>query len=160
PAPPVFVNAETTPTPTNDATVTWAFRAASGSGDHTFRMKLDADLDNGSSTETVTGSAIVRYTRTLAEGVHTLYVQERSLTGQWSNVAQRAIMIDLSAPSKPTISGPLKTSGIPAPTWSWTSGGGGNGIYELRVAGTTISTNYTQTNYSQTALFSQGQNNI
>jgi titin len=83
-------------TPTSDTTPDWSWTAGAG-GNGTFRYKLDdSDLTSGA-TETTSltftpGSA-------LAEGTHTLYVQERDAAGNWSTSGSRAIVVDTTAPT-------------------------------------------------------------
>jgi len=83
-------------TPTNSTTPTWSW-SPGGGGNGTYRYKLDnSDLTSGATQTTSTsytpGSGI-------SVGSHTLYVQERDATGNWSSSGSRAIVIDTTAPS-------------------------------------------------------------
>jgi hypothetical protein len=92
-------------TPTSESTPTWTW-TSSGEGNGTFRFKLDdSDLTSGAPETTDT-----RYTPTgtLADGSHTLYVQERDAAGNWSASGSFTITIDTTPPTV--------TIGSPSPT--------------------------------------------
>ncbi len=69
-------------TPTTDTTPTWNWTSGGGGGNGTYRYKLD-DSDMSSGT-TETSSTTYTPGSVLAEGTHTLYVQERDAAGNWS----------------------------------------------------------------------------
>ena len=120
PDPPVVTGT----TPTNDTTPTWSWMSGGGGGNGTYRHQLDGEA--GAWTETTDtdwtpGAG-------LSDGAHTLYVQERDDTGNWSSSGSRAITVDTTAPNAPTVMGTTPTNDD-TPTWSWSSGGGGNGTY-------------------------------
>ena len=87
--------------PTGDTTPTW-YWTSGGGGNGTFRYKLDDSYLTYGATETTDTS----YTpgSALAEGIHTLYVQEQDDDGNWSTSGYFAIVIDLSAKVQPNIS--------------------------------------------------------
>ena len=65
----------------------------------------------------------------LSEGTHRLYVQERDPEGNWSASGFFDIVIDLTGPNPPTVSGASPTNDT-TPMWTWTTGGGGgNGTF-------------------------------
>lgn len=79
---------------TVDATPTWSWTTGGGSG--TYRFKLDdSTLTSGATTTTLSsftpGAA-------LADGSHTLYLQESDAFGVWSATTSRAVVIDATAP--------------------------------------------------------------
>ena len=115
---------------TNSLQPIWSWTSGGG-GNLTFRYQLDAE-DEGGWTETTDAT----YTPAeLAEGVYTMYVQERDEAGNWSDSGERAVEIDVTNPNAPIVSGPAVTRNL-QPTWSWLSGGGdGVGQYRLQLNG-------------------------
>jgi hypothetical protein len=84
-------------TPTNDATPTWSWVSGGGDGNGTFRYRLDnSDLSTGATTVT---TLAFTPTTNLADGAHTLYVQERDAAGNWSISKSLVIQIDATAPT-------------------------------------------------------------
>ena len=87
-------------TPTNDRTPTWNW-SSGGGGNGTYRYELDdSDLTSGATQTTDTS-----YTpgSNISTGTRVLYVQERDAAGNWSSSGSRAIVIDTTAPSAPSI---------------------------------------------------------
>jgi hypothetical protein len=83
-------------TPTSDQTPTWTW-VGGGGGNGTYRYRLDnADLTTGATTTT---TASYTPATNLTAGVHTLYVQERDVVGNWSSSGSRAVTIDLTNPT-------------------------------------------------------------
>lgn len=82
-------------TPTNDTTPTWTWVSGGADGNGNYRYKLDdADLTSGATT-----TALLTYTSgVLAEGTHTLYVQERDNVGNWSPSGSYAVVVDTTSP--------------------------------------------------------------
>jgi large repetitive protein len=116
--------------PTSSSSPTWTWISGGGGGSGLFRYKLDDnDLDSGG---TQTGGLSFTPTLALSEGTHTLYVQEQNSVGTWSVLGFLDIIIDLSAPSLPLLTAVSPTVD-PNPTWTWVSGGGGNGIYRFKL---------------------------
>jgi photosystem II stability/assembly factor-like uncharacterized protein len=129
------------PTPTNNPKPTWTWTAGGG-GNGTYRYRLDdPDLSTGA---TVTTSLAFTPTTDLGAGSHTLCVQERDAAGNWSVSGCASLVIGLTPPGAPIISGPPLTNN-PKPTWTWTAGGGGNGTYRYRVDNPDLSTDATVT---------------
>lgn len=78
-------------TPTNNQKPTWSWVTVGNGGNGIYRYKLDSsDLTTGA-TETA-GTSYTQATN-LAEGMHTLYVQERDAAGNWSSSGSFAIKI-------------------------------------------------------------------
>ncbi|MBN1306494.1 MAG: hypothetical protein JXA18_01155 [Chitinispirillaceae bacterium] len=128
-------------TPTNDRTPLWTWISGGGGGNETFRYKLDdADFDETSAFQYLPDDD-------LSEGSHTLYVQERDAAGNWSESGEKAIVIDITPPGAPTVTGDALTND-PTPTWSWTSGGGGNGQFRFKLDDADLSTGATSTEVS------------
>ncbi|MDX9847887.1 MAG: hypothetical protein RBT74_12970, partial [Tenuifilaceae bacterium] len=111
-------------TPTNDQTPTWSWTAGGG-GNGTFRYGYTDGSDWISE-----GSVATEFTPAtdLSAAAHTLYVQERDAAGNWSTSGSFAIIIDITPPSAPSVTGTTPTNDQ-TPTWSWTAGGGGNGTF-------------------------------
>jgi hypothetical protein len=130
-------------TPTNDTTPSWSWTSGGGGGNGTYRYKLgDSNLSSGA---TETSSLEFTPPSALAEGTHTLYVQERDDAGNWSESGFRAVVIDITPPSAPNVTGTTPT-GNATPTWSWSSGGnGGSGTYRYKLNDTNVSTGATET---------------
>lgn len=105
------------PSLTNNTQPTWTWAASSvtaSAGSGVYRIKLDSNAFDASETETK--SLQFTPTATLGGGAHTLYVQERDLTGNWSASGSKAINIDLLPPSaafSSTVSNPTSASPIP-----------------------------------------------
>lgn len=82
-------------TPTNDNTPTWSWTAGGG-GNGTFRYKLDDNDMTSGTTETTNLSFTPGV---LADGTHTLYVQERDAAGNWSTSGSYEIVVDITGPT-------------------------------------------------------------
>ena len=111
--------------PTNNPRPTWEW-VTDGKGSGTFRYRLDQpDLTVGA---TISTARSFTPSQPMSEGTHTLYVQEQSVSGQWSASGSQEVQVDLSAPAAPTFAltprSPLNSA---RPVWSWASGGGGDG---------------------------------
>lgn len=117
------VTGETT---THDTTPTWHWTSCGG-GNGVYRYRL-AD---GNWSTTMFKSFTPR--RALPEGRYTVYVQESDEGGNWSLSGEKSIVIDLTPPTAPAVVGITPTRDT-TPTWSWTSSGGGNGVYRYRLA--------------------------
>ena len=63
-------------------------------------------------------------------------------TGQ--HQAASAIVIDITAPGAPTVTGTTPTNNA-TPTWTWVSNGGGNGAYRFRLDNSDLTTGATTT---------------
>ena len=114
----------------------WSWESnAGGSGVYRYELN-DSDLSSGSLMST---TMIFRPAQELPDGVHILYVQEQDLSGNWSESGFFGIEVDTSAPGNPSVSSvtPLSFS---TPTWTWESGGGGNGIFRYKLNSEDLST--------------------
>lgn len=58
--------------------------------------------------------------------------------------ANKDLVIDTMAPNAPTVSGTTPTSDT-TPTWSWTSGGGGNGTFRYKLDDSNLNSGATET---------------
>jgi len=96
PAPPIVSAA----TPTKDTTPTWTW-ASGGGGNNTFRYRLDNPVLTTGAT-TTTGKSFTPATA-LANGNHTLYVQERNAAGIWSATGSKTVLIDTVLPINGTV---------------------------------------------------------
>jgi uncharacterized protein YjdB len=112
---------------------TWTWSSGGGGGSGAYRYKLD-------SGEYVTGSPfqiIVSFIpgTNLSNGVHTLYVQERDLAGNWSASSAAATRVNVAPLAAPVFSAaPLSPLNSLKPTWTWTSASGnGTGTYRCKI---------------------------
>lgn len=115
-------------TPINILAPTWTW-VSGGGGNGTFRYRIDnSDL----STAPTTADTFHTTTDRLADGTHTLYVQERDQVGNWSASGSFAVRIDTTKPAAPTVSltqsSPTKER---SPTWSWAQSESGPGIFRF-----------------------------
>lgn len=115
----------TSPPFTNNQQPTWSW---TGSGSGNFRYQMNSTA--GDWTET-TNTEFVPDTP-LDPGSYTLYVQEASEYGIWSPSGSSTTVVDLTDPNPPVVSGPEVTPNT-TPTWSWISGGGGNGTFRYQM---------------------------
>lgn len=118
-------------TPSNSITPTWTW-SSGGNGNGIYKYRLDDDDLAGAKFNTDTDYT---HPTNLEEGVHTLYVQERDLAGNWSPTGRFAITVDLTPPSAPVAaSGMTRLTNIQKPTWQWISvGNGGIGQYRIKL---------------------------
>lgn len=110
---PIFTSSQvfTTTTPV------WVWKTGGNGGCGTYRFNLDNDNITASIfAEKATTS--FQPPMSLSEGVHTLFIQERDSSGNWSQPSSWAITIDATAPSAPVVSGVTPTNNR-KPTWSW-----------------------------------------
>src|SRR4051812_14283410 len=119
--------------PTNNTKPTWTWMSGGNGGSGLFRYRLDAnDL-----TKNVSMGIQSSFTpdQPLSEGSHTLYVQERSATGDWSASGSAEVVIDVTPPSAPVfLAQPRSPLNSVMPQWKWMSGGnGGTGTYRCKL---------------------------
>jgi hypothetical protein len=111
---------------------TWTWRSGGG-GAGVFRHRLDDSNLSGSPESRDTAW---QPESNLPVGGHTLYVQERDAAGNWSPSGSWRIEIlapkDTIPPAAPQVSGPGKTEET-RPTWTWSPGGGGIGLFRHRL---------------------------
>jgi len=82
-------------TPTNDATPAWTWTTGGGgSGTYRYGYTDGSDWINEASTSTAYTPA-----SDLADGNHTLYVQERDAAGNWSASGSYTILVDTTLPT-------------------------------------------------------------
>ncbi len=139
---------------TRDTTPTWSWSTGGGTGDYRYKLD-DSDMDAGS---TVTMDTQFTPDSPLSEGPHILYVQEQDSIGNWSDLGMFMIIIDLTPPESPVISGNNPTNDT-KPTWSWSSGGGGNGTFRYKLDNDNLdegSTTSTGTTYTSGAELCEG----
>jgi|GEM_PF-4436706 len=137
---------------TNDTTptITWS-RATGSTGNDVYKVQRGT---SGWSDEI---DGIEEYTEptTLSEGSYTYFVQERDEAGNWSNSGSNSIVIDLTRPGAPTI-----TWTTPAydstPTFTWTNGSGGAGIFRYQFESGTLYEEKTNTSYTHSSALSEG----
>jgi hypothetical protein len=146
--------------PTNNQTPTWSWTSGGNGGNGNFKYKFNSsDLTTGATETNLTS-----YTPALplAAGVNTLYIQERDAAGNWSATASKSIVVDLTPPSPPAVSGVSPTNNL-KPTWSWTMGAGGDGYYRYKLDDSTLATITTPvggTSYTPTANLTEGAHTL
>jgi hypothetical protein len=113
---------------TNSLQPVW-FWTPGGGGNGTFRYQIDGEGEDG---WTETTGTVLAPADPLAEGIHTMYVQERDEAGNWSASGERAVEIDTTNPNPPVVTAPARTS-LVRPMWTWVSGGNGNGTYRYQL---------------------------
>lgn len=151
PAPPVVTVLPASPT--SNTRPAWSWTGSAAEGKATYRYKLDNnDFRTGAVTVFVTGFTPAVGSE-LLEGPHTLYVQQQDSAGNWSNPGSAAVTVDLSAPAMPRVSVLSNT----VPTFSWISGGGGSGKYQVKMNSNNFATGAIDvaagvTTYSPTGL--------
>ncbi len=118
------------PTVTNTPRPTWTWQSAGGSG--TFRYKLGDSVMTVSAT--VTTATTFTPATDLGHDLHTLWVQEQALDGNWSVVGSHTVDVDLMPPSAPSWASITSPTTSATPTWNWnvTSWSGSNAIIAHR----------------------------
>ncbi|HKP96004.1 MAG TPA: Ig-like domain-containing protein [Fibrobacteria bacterium] len=98
PAAPLMNAAGTTASPTNAASLTWKWTSGdNGKGKGDYRYWLDTPAMPANPTPVSQGTQAV--VPGLAEGIHTLYVQEADDQGNWSTAGSHPISIDRTGPA-------------------------------------------------------------
>lgn len=109
---------------TNDTTPTWTWRTGGG-GVGTFSYGLDTTVRPATTTTATSYTPA----SALTEGSHYLRVWECDDVGNWSSYGYWYWIVDTTAPTAATITGPATPSIDRTPTWSWTAGAGGDGRF-------------------------------
>lgn len=125
PKPPVFTLVPDSLSNTRGPAWSWK---SGGDGDLSlYRYRIGA----GAWVET---AALTFTAADLADGVRVLAVAERDSAGNWSDSAVSSVRIDATPPAAPVF------AALPAspwlglkPAWTWTSGGGGSGVFRFRL---------------------------
>ncbi len=144
-------------TPVNISLPSWTW-AGGGGGSGTFRYRLDKE-DMLGSTELM-DTLFIAVTE-LAEGVHTLFVQEKDQAGNWSQSGRSSIKIDLTGPLAPLpLAGFISVTSNAKPIWEWISGANdGMGVYRCKIdnnAMTTGTVQVTQAKFQSTTNLTEG----
>jgi hypothetical protein len=124
----------TGPDLTNNPKPTWSWTTGGGANKYVFKLDNDAYPANAVSATTFTAAA------DLPEGPHIFYVKELDAAGNISPQAQITTTIDLTAPSRPKVSGTKLTKNLPL-KWTWESGGSNDaaGYFQWKVNGKVFS---------------------
>jgi len=89
-------------TPTSNTEPTWAWNSGGGgNGSGTYQYKLD-DSDLTTNVTEITSTSFTPETA-LADGPHTLYVQEQNDAGNWSSSGSFTIVVDTEPPATGSI---------------------------------------------------------
>ncbi|HKP94239.1 MAG TPA: Ig-like domain-containing protein [Fibrobacteria bacterium] len=121
---------------------TWTWSTGGGDGTGRYRIRLDTAVFSPASPTTKAKAFVPA--ANLAEGAHTLYVQESDSADNWSETAAWTVVVDLTPPTAPTVSGITPTNNR-KPIWSWLSGGGGAGFYRYCMDCADIATTFSLT---------------
>jgi hypothetical protein len=132
-----------TPSPTNvrRPKFAWATGGGGGGGGYQYR------IDNPDMTSGTTSTLDTEFfpDADLSNGPHTIYVRESDSAGNWSNAGSAYVVIDTIPPGMPNVSVvPGSPTNNTRPTWSWTSGGGGTGVYRYKLDDQNLNAGATQ----------------
>ena len=120
-----------TPLWSMDPMPTWRWSSGAVKTLGFFRVRLDNDTLSGG---VIVGDTAYASPAPLADGPHTLYVQERDSSGLFSVPAAMTLTVDTQSPIPPDVANDsLSANADPRPGWHWTSGGGGNGSYRVKI---------------------------
>lgn len=123
----------TGPTLVTTSLPVWSWSSGGSGGSGVYRVSLDgADIADAAETR----DTVFVPAHELAEGSHTLQVQERDAAGNWSADGRHTLHIDLTPPAQPTLSidqGTITNS--TKPIFRWQGGGGGIGQFRFRLDG-------------------------
>jgi photosystem II stability/assembly factor-like uncharacterized protein len=126
------------PSPTNNPRPTWSW-TSEGNGAARYRYHLDDSVMSHGATEDTTTT--FQPALNLAEGQHTLYLQERDAAGNWSKSGSATITLDLTGPNAPKVTSTSPATTTLQPTWTWSSGnGGGIGSFRYKLDDSALAT--------------------
>lgn len=122
----------------NTAKPTWNWISGGNDGMGLYRLKLDNnDFTTGASQINVSS---YKAPDSLKDGSHILYVQERDSAQNWSTISAFTMRVDVTPPGSPQFSSAIRTPvNTLQPTWKWTSGGNGMGVYRCRMDNSNLS---------------------
>ncbi len=146
---------------TTDTTPTWTWTAGTG-GSGTFWYKLDSSNLTSGTISTTTPSYTPQ--TDLADGDHTLYVQERDAVGNWSASGSYKVTVDTTAPTAPSVTSTSDLTTDTAPEWTWTAGENiGNGTFRYKLDDSNLASDATETtdkSYTPTSTLSDGEHTL
>lgn len=114
---------------TNNQKPTWTWQTG-GNSTGLYRYKFEDSNIEYAYTETKETSFTPEYVQ--FDGPHTLYVIEKNQDGDWSETGSYTVTVDTVKPNAPIVSG-VTLSNDSTPSWTWSSGGGGNGTYRFKI---------------------------
>jgi hypothetical protein len=121
----------------------WSWTTGGNGGNGVFRYYVSGTGWSGDTTDTSCAPA-------LADGSYSFLVRERDAAGNWSGNSTAFTSVTVNAPPiAPTVSSTALTVDD-TPTWTWTPGGFGNGMYQYQLDSTSGSWTAT-TNASYTS---------
>jgi hypothetical protein len=138
-------------------TPTWTWSSGVG-GNGTYRYELYS-FGAGSYIVPWTETTSASYTSPgVADGGYRIYVTERDDAGNWSvTPAYSSIAIIDAPPNAPIVTRVASVTLDTTPTWSWSSGGFGNGTFQYQLDSTSGSwTSTTDTSYTPSSALSDG----
>jgi hypothetical protein len=127
PSAPTILTSPTSPDTTTHYPIGWTW-AGGGGGCGIFKYSTDG----GATWSAESSSTGLIFADGLANGTYNFRVKERDLAGNWSPIAGATLVLN-APPIAPIVTGPATPCVDATPTWSWTSGGFGNGnfLYQL-----------------------------
>lgn len=116
-------------TPVNTQTPRWTWKSGGNGGIGTYRCMLTL-ADSGKAAD-LKDTLYVAPAK-LAEGLHTLYVQERDAAGNWSKPGEFKVQVDLTAPAAPKVASAQAVTAELRPVWTWASAAAGSKAFAFR----------------------------
>lgn len=146
----------------NTSKPTWTWISGGNDGMGVYRLKIDNN-DLATNATQVNKTSFTSLD-SLTEGMHILYVQESDSAGNWSATSAFSLRIDRTPPAAPVFATtPLSPLNSLQPNWTWTSGGGGMGVYryKLDTADLSVGAGSLQSGaFKPTANLSQGKHTL
>jgi PKD domain/Bacterial Ig-like domain (group 2) len=130
PSPPAFVGLDTT---VGNNRPTWTWNSGAG-GNGTFTLQLGSGVEQETQLKSYQPATI------LQDGPNVLRIRERDAAGNWSSWVSKIITVKTTGPGAPSFVDATTTvspTNNPKPTWTWTSGTGGNGVFRWSLSNTT-----------------------
>ncbi len=142
----------------------WQPAQDSESGVSAYRLQAGSSAGGNDLFDAVIGN-ILSYSVVGNDG-QTVYARVQAINGagsagEWS-ASSDGITIDTTPPAAPIVSAQTPT-GSSMPSWSWVSGGGGNGSYRLKIDDSDLSagaTLITSNNYSSPIALADGRHTL
>ena len=133
------------PAATSNTQPTWTWSTGGLAGSGTYRTALDVESFEGA---VETKDTVYSPVTPLTEALHTLFVQERDLAGNWSPSGSLTIRVDVTPPAAPAVKvTPSGSTNSPKPAWSWTASGGGSGEFQFKLDNSDFSSGATSTKF-------------
>jgi hypothetical protein len=125
--PPLAPSLSSPSSPTTSRTPTWSW-AGGGGGNGTFMYFVSGAWSNETSATSFSP------TTGLSDGTYYFYVKERDDAGNWSALKSSSVVVN-APPNAPTVTVASPTLDT-TPSWSWVTGGYGNGSFQYQLDST------------------------